>query len=131
MPKHPSDPELKNEFSKHIRELLDTLGPGKIATSLSVTRQMVYNYRDGKNVPSPEVIRRAMEQWPGLRLRYRGRTLSLSDFSNAPKSSPQRQHTQYELWERIKQLSSESVEIEILKKEPFSVQLGVRIRFLS
>ena len=36
---------------------------------------------------------------------------------------------QYELWDVIKKLNSESIEIEILKKESASVQLGVRIFF--
>jgi transcriptional regulator with XRE-family HTH domain len=64
MARPPSDPELKTEFSAQIKSLLSGLTPQEIANVLGVQRQTVYNYRDGKNAPSPEVIRRAMG--PGL-----------------------------------------------------------------
>jgi len=61
MPRPPSDPELKTEFSARINELLTKRTVQDIAAVLQVKRQTVYNYRDGRNAPSPEVIRRAME----------------------------------------------------------------------
>jgi len=128
MPRPPSDPELKTEFSAQIRSLLGRLTAQEIATELGVQRQTVYNYRDGKNAPSPEVIRRAMEAWPDFSLSYRGRTLTLQDFKRKPILTA-RKAVQYELWDVIKKLNSESIEIEILKKESSSVQLGVRIFF--
>jgi transcriptional regulator with XRE-family HTH domain len=128
MPRPPSDPELKTEFSAQIRSLLGRLTAQEIATELGVQRQTVYNYRDGKNAPSPEVIRRAMEAWPHFSLSYRGRTLTLQDFRRKPILTAKKA-VQYELWDVIKKLNSESIEIEILKKESSSVQLGVRIFF--
>lgn len=128
MPRRASDPELKAEFSARINELLAKLTAQEIATALEVKRQMVYNYRDGRNAPSPEVIRRAMEAWPGFSLSYRGKVLALQDFQRKPVLTAKRA-VQYELWDAIKKLDSESVEIEILKKESSSVQLGVRIYF--
>lgn len=128
MPRPPSDPELKTEFSARIVELLAKLDARGIAVALGVKRQMVYNYRDGKNAPSPEVIRRAMEAWPGFSLSYRGKTLSLQDFQRRPVVTAKRA-LQYELWDVIKKMDSESVRVEILKKESSSVQLGVRISF--
>jgi transcriptional regulator with XRE-family HTH domain len=128
MARPPSDPELKNEFSAQIKSLLSRLTAQEIATELGVQRQTVYNYRDGKNVPSPEVIRRAMEAWPDFSLSYRGRTLTLQDFRRKPIVTAKKA-VQYELWDVIKKLNSESIEIEILKKESSSVQLGVRIFF--
>lgn len=91
---------------------------------------MVYNYRDGKNAPSPEVIRRAMEAWPGFALSYRGKVLTLQDFPKRPVLTT-RKAVQFELWEVIKKLDSRSVEIEILERATSSVQLGVRIYFRS
>jgi hypothetical protein len=102
----------------------------QFAAALRVKRQMVYNYRDGRNVPSPEVIRRAMETWPGFSLSYRGKVLALQDFQRRPTLTT-RKAVQLGLWEAIKKLDSESVEIEILGKDISSVQLGVRIRFRS
>jgi transcriptional regulator with XRE-family HTH domain len=128
MPRTPSDPELKAEFSAKIRELLTKFTAREIAASLGIGRQTVYNYRDGKNAPSPEVIRRAMEAWPGFSLSYRCKVLSLQDFPKKLVLTPKKA-LQYELWNAIKQLDSDSVEIEILKKEGASVQLGVRISF--
>ena len=128
MPRSASDPELKAEFSARIVELLDKLTPKEIAKILGVKRQTIYNYRDAKNAPSPEVIRRAMEAWPEFSLSYRGKTLSLQDFEKRPKRTS-KAAMQYELWDVIKHLDSESIEIEILKKESTSVQLGVRISF--
>jgi len=128
MPRPPSDPELKTEFSAQIKSLLSRLTAQEIAAELGVQRQTVYNYRDGKNAPSPEVIRRAMEAWPDFSLSYRGRTLTLQDFARKPVLTAKRA-VQYELWDVIKKLNSESIEIEILKKESASVQLGVRIFF--
>jgi transcriptional regulator with XRE-family HTH domain len=128
MARPPSDPELKNEFSAQIKSLLSRLTAQEIATELGVQRQTVYNYRDGKNAPSPEVIRRAMEAWPDFSLSYRGRTLTLQDFRRKPIVTAKKA-VQYELWDVIKKLNSESIEIEILKKESSSVQLGVRIFF--
>ncbi len=130
MPRPPSDPELKTEFSARIKELLATLTAQKIADALKVKRQTVYNYRDGRNAPSPEVIRRAMETWPGFSLSYRGKVFTLQDFQRKPILAAKRA-IQYELWDVIKQLDSESVQIEILKKESSSVQIGVRIYFRS
>ena len=130
MPRRPSDPELKTEFSARINELLSRVKARDIAASLGVKTQMVYNYRDGKNAPSAEVIRRAMEAWPGFSLSYRGKTLTLHDFQTKPIRTA-RKAIQYELWDAIKKLDSESVEIEILRKEASSVQLGVRIHFRS
>jgi transcriptional regulator with XRE-family HTH domain len=128
MPRQPSDPELKAEFSSRIRELLAKATAQNIATMLGVKRQMVYNYRNSKNAPSPEVIRRAMEAWPGFSLNYRGKVLTLQDFPKRLRISPKKA-IQYEFWDVIKKLDSESVEIEILKKEASSIQLGVRIYF--
>jgi predicted DNA-binding protein YlxM (UPF0122 family) len=134
MPRPPSDPELKTEFSVRIKGLLKKHSAQEIANKLQVKRQTVYNYRDGKNAPSPEVIRRAMEAWPGFSLNYRDRALTLQDYQSKPRITAQKA-IQYELWDVIKKLESESIEIEILKKEPASerepasVQLGVRIYF--
>jgi hypothetical protein len=128
MPRPPSDPELKAEFSARIKELLTKHTAQDMATTLQVKRQTVYNYRDARNAPSPEVIRRAMEAWPGLSLSYRGKVLTLQDFERKPAITAKRA-VQYELWDAIKKLDAESVQIEILKKETSSVQLGVRIRF--
>jgi len=128
MPRHPSDPELKTEFSVRINQLLTKFTARHIATALQVKPQTVYNYRDGKNAPSPEVIRRAMEAWPGFSLSYRGKVFTLQDFKRKPTLTAKRA-VQYELWDAIKKLDSESVQIEILKKESSSVQLGVRIYF--
>jgi hypothetical protein len=128
MPRRPSDPELKTEFSFRIRELLEEHSAQEVANKLQVERQTVYNYRDAKNAPSPEVIRRAMEAWPGLSLNYRNRVLTLQDYQARPRATAKKT-VQYELWDVIKKLESESIEIEILKKEPASVQLGVRIHF--
>jgi len=80
MPKNPSDPELKAEFSARIKELLTRFAAKDLAIALRVERQMIYNYRDGKNSPSSEVIRRALEAWPGFSLSYRGKVLTLQDF---------------------------------------------------
>jgi predicted transcriptional regulator len=74
MPSPASDPELKTEFSTRIKELLSKSTAQEIATALQVKRQMIYNYRDGRNAPSPEVIRRAMETWHEFSLSYRGKT---------------------------------------------------------
>ena len=128
MPRPPSDPELKTEFSARIKALLDKLTAQDIATVLGVQRQTVYNYRDGKNAPSPEVIRRAMEAWPDFSLSYRGKTLTLQDFGSRPTLTAKKAE-QYELWDAIKKLDTESIQIETLKKESSSVQLGVRIFF--
>ena len=130
MPRRPSDPELKTEFSLRIRELLKNHSAQEVADKLQVERQTVYNYREAKNAPSPEVIRRAMETWPGFSLNYRDRVLTLQDYQSRPRITAKRA-VQYELWDLIKKLETESIEIEILKKEPSSVQLGVRIHFLS
>lgn len=130
MPRSPSDPELKREFSSKVCELLKKQTAQKVAAALGVKPQMIYNYRDGKCAPSPEVIRRAMENWRGFSLSYRGKTLTLQDFSTQRKPALARKKAQqYELWDVIKKLDSESIEIEILKKEASSVQLGVRIVF--
>lgn len=128
MPRRPSDPELKTEFSLRIKELLEEHSAQEVANNLRVERQTVYNYRDAKNAPSPEVIRRAMEAWPGFSLNYRNRVLTLQDYQSRPRATVKKA-VQYELWDVIKKLESESIEIEILKKEPTSVQLGVRIHF--
>ncbi|HEY3771048.1 MAG TPA: hypothetical protein VGN44_20415 [Candidatus Angelobacter sp.] len=130
MPKPPSDPDLKAEFAAHIGEKLNELSASAVAAALGVKRQMVYKYRDGLNAPSAEIIRRAMEAWPGLTLTYRGKVLRLQDFERKPVLTA-KQATQYELWDVIKKLDSQSVEIEILDREPSSssLQLGVRIYF--
>jgi transcriptional regulator with XRE-family HTH domain len=130
MPKPPSDPDLKAEFAARIREKLNELSASAVAAALGVKRQMVYKYRDGRNAPSAEVIRRAMEAWSGFTVNYRGKVLRLQDFERKPMLTA-RQAVQYELWDVIKKLDSKSVEIEILDKEPSSssVQLGVRIYF--
>jgi transcriptional regulator with XRE-family HTH domain len=128
MSRPPSDPELKAEFSARIKELLTELPAREVAVALGVERQTIYNYRDGKNAPSPEVIRRAMESWPNFHLNYRGKVLRLQDFERRPTLT-QKRAVQYELWDAIKRLGAESLEIEILKKEASSVQLGVRISF--
>lgn len=132
MPRSASDPELKREFSKHIRTLLGRQSAQNIASILGVKPQMIYNYRDAKCAPSAEVIRRAMEGFPGLSLSYRGKTLTLQDFSTVPKRPlRRREELQYELWDAIRTLRPEAIQIEILKKEIASVQLGVKISFGS
>src|SRR5438270_7736936 len=128
MPRRPSDPELKKEFSLRVKKLLGKHSAKEIANKLQVERQTVYNYRDGKNAPSPEIIRRAMEAWSDFSLNYRNRVWTLQDFQARPRITA-RKAVQYELWDMIKKLETESIEIEILKKEPTSVQIGVRIHF--
>lgn len=128
MPRSPSDPELKAEFSARVNELLRSISAKTIASALGVKRQTVYNYRDGLNAPSAEVIRRAMEAWPNFSLNYRGKRLTLQDFQKRPRITA-KPAVQYELWDVIKKLDSKSVQIEILAREESSVQLGVRINF--
>ncbi len=130
MPKPPSDPDLKAEFAARIREKLNELSASAVADVLHVKRQMVYKYRDGRNAPSADVIRRAMEAWPDFTLNYRGKILRLQDFERKPMLTA-KQAVQYELWDVIKRIDSQSVEIEVLEKEPSSasLQLGVRIYF--
>lgn len=128
MPRSPSDPELKSEFSARIKQVLNTHTAKQVAEILGVRTQTVYNYRDGKNSPSHEVIRRAMEAWPGFVLSYRGKSFSLNDFQTG-RGKLGKLAYQLELWNAIKNLDSRAVEIEILKKESTSVQLGLRIRF--
>jgi hypothetical protein len=130
MPRSPSDPELKAAFSVRIKELLADHTAQDIAITLRVKRQTIYNYRDGKNAPSPEVIRRAMEAWPGFALNYRGKIFTLQDFQRKPVFAAKKA-VQYDLWDAINKLDSESVQIEILKKDASSVQLGVQIYFRS
>ncbi len=100
-----------------------------IADTLGIKRQMVYNYRDGKNAPSPEVIRRAMEAWPDFSLSYRGKVLTLHDFQKRKPALVPEKAIQYELWDVIKKLDSKSVQIEVLERGASSVQLGVTINF--
>jgi|SRR5947209_3850642 len=128
MPRHASDPELKTEFAARIKELLLRFTVKQIAQALHVKPQMVYNYRDARNAPSPEVIRHAMESWPGFTLNYRNSVLTLQHFDRKPALT-QKKAVQYELWDAIKNLDAGSFEIEVLKKEASSVQLGIRIRF--
>ena len=128
MPRHASDPELKAEFATRIKELLGRFSAKEIAQTLKVKPQMVYNYRDGKNAPSPEVIRRAMESWPNFILNYRGKVLTLQYFGRKPMLT-QKRVIQYELWDTIKKLDSQSVEIEILDRAASSVEFGIRIQF--
>ena len=130
MPRAASDPDLKREFSGRIRERLLKESARQVAAVLEVKPQMVYNYRDAKSAPSPEVIRRALETWPDFSISYRGKTLTLQDFHRERKPAMTKAKVQqYELWDVIKKLDSESVEIKILKKESASVQLGVTISF--
>ena|SRR5215472_1643768 len=130
MPRPPSDPDLKREFSARIKQRLLRESARRVAATLQVKTQMVYNYRDGKSAPSPEVIRRALESWPGFTLSYRGKVLSLQDFHQARRPNLAKgEIQQYELWDVIKKLDAECIEITILKKESASVQLGVRISF--
>lgn len=128
MPRAASDTELKVEFGAQIKNLLRKWPAQQIADALVVSRQTVYNYRDGKNAPSPEVIRRAMETWPEFSLKYRGKMLTLQEFHTRPTLAS-KDPVQLGLWDAIEKLDSESVKIEILKKEASSVQLGVRIYF--
>src|SRR5215510_5281763 len=128
MPKSPSDPELKAEFSARINDLLAKHTAQEIAEALHVKRQTVYNYRDGKNAPSTEVIRLAMEAWTGFELNYRGKVFTLQEFQRKPVLTAKRA-IQYKLWDLIKKLDSESVEIEILDRGTSSVQFGLRINF--
>lgn len=130
MPRPKPDPELRSEFSSRINERLRRMGAAQIARVLEVTPQTVYNYRDGKSTPSPEVIRRAMEQWADFVISYRGKTFTLQDFGTNRKL-PRRKTQQYELWDVIKRLDADSVEITVLKKAPSSVQLGLEIKFRS
>jgi hypothetical protein len=70
-----------------------------------------------------------MEAWPNFFLNYRGKVLTLQDYQSKPRLSPKRA-VQLELWDAIKKLEAESIEIEILEKAPpSSVKLGVRINF--
>jgi len=69
-----------------------------------------------------------MEEWSEFSLSYRGRTLTLQDFRRKPVIAAKKA-MQYELWDAIKKLDTESIQIEILKKEASSVQLGVKIYF--
>lgn len=70
-----------------------------------------------------------MEEWPSFFLKYRGKVLTLQDFRSKPRVVTNRA-VQLELWDAIKKLEAESIEIEILEKvPPSSVKLGVRINF--
>ena len=112
MPRPPSDPDLKREFSSRIKDLLLRQSAREIAAALEVKPQMVYIYRDAKSAPSPEVIRRALEKWPGLSISYRGKILSLQDFDRPRRLTVARAKAQqYELWDLIKKLDSDSIEI--------------------
>ena len=43
-------------FTKHIRQLIEAEGVTNLAKRLNVTRQTIYNWRDGSNTPSTKQL---------------------------------------------------------------------------
>ena len=88
-----------------IVEKLKTLSISQAARDLKVSRQAIYDFRDGTYCPSMAVIQRACEVWK-LEFGFRGMKISKDSFkpekSSKGKSSDQEtQRTFFDLWDQL------------------------------
>jgi DNA-binding XRE family transcriptional regulator len=130
MPKKPSDPDFRDEIALKFKEAIKNKGLTKkaAAADLEVTRQSLYLYTKAKVLPSPDVIRRAMELWK-IDLTYRDHRLTLEDLSGVAPSPRLAEAVQMTLWDVIKKLDNQSVKVEIKDKNLSSIELKVSINF--
>ena len=130
MSKRPSDPDFRAEIAAKFKYAIKDkrLTKKAAAQDLGVTRQSLHLYTRGKVLPSPDVIRRAMELWK-ISLTFRGHRLTLEDLSTVGQSRLAVVPIQMTLWDVIKKLDNQSVKVEIKDKDVSSIQLKVSINF--
>jgi DNA-binding XRE family transcriptional regulator len=132
MSKKPSDPDFRAEIAAKFKDAIrnQKLTKKAAAQDLQVTRQSLYLYTKAKVLPSPEVIRRAMDLWK-IDLTYRDRRLTLEDLSQPEQNRLAVVPIQMTLWDVIKRLDNQSVKVEIKDKDLDLLELKVSINFRS
>lgn len=100
------------------------------AKTLRVSRQMLDLYLDGKAMPGPDVILRAMKEW-NFPLNYRGREITSSQLSRPMVTATHAEPEQLllPLKDAIHSLDERDLSVRIAKKEPDGIQLEVSIKF--
>ena len=93
------------EATALIIEKLRSLSISQAARDLKVSRQAIYDFKDGNYCPSLAVIQRACAAWK-LEFGFRGMKISKDSFKSkkSPKNqqAPEAQLTFFDLWDQLK-----------------------------
>ena len=125
------DQDFRDEVAKRLAAEIRgrRLSKKTAAQTLEVSRQILDLYLKARVTPRPEVLRRACNAWPSLVFRFRDHVFSVTHFEQpSPSSEPP---TQPSLFDALNSLQKENLKISIVKHEPQSLELSVRIEFAS
>ena|ERR1700687_6241244 len=126
------DDPLRCEIARRFKESIATLRISKTqaAKDLHVSRQMLYQYLEGKSLPKHAVLQRACSEWK-LELKYNTLIVNAASFPQPiPKGAPWRQ-LDLNLQAAIEQLENQNVAVRILRKVNGRVELQVDLDFGS
>jgi transcriptional regulator with XRE-family HTH domain len=122
----PKDIQLREAFSKAIRDLLESgVSAARIAAEIGVRRQTVYLYRDKKVTPSARKVHRLCEEW-SVTLDIGGFKFGEAAFSQPAKSSSKSE--QLSLLKYLERLPPESFDIRVLGRvgEAFRIEVSIK-----
>lgn len=104
MPATKPQGELRKRAAALIIRKLKTISISQAARDLKVSRQAIYDYRDGNFCPSLAVIRRACKAW-NLEFEVYGMKVSEQSFKAKPapaiKPAPPVQLNLFDLWTQL------------------------------
>jgi transcriptional regulator with XRE-family HTH domain len=123
--------DFRREVAESFRAALKRKGITKTqaADDLGISRQAFYKYLSAQTAPKGPVLQRACQIW-GITLNYRGLVIAETSF---PKARIKKESTpvQQLLFDALKSLSDENLEIKILRRRAKSVLLSIEIRFAN
>ena len=124
-PTKPID-ELRRYAKERIVAKIDALGVAKAASQLRVSRQAIYDIRNGTYCPSLGLIQRASEVW-GLEFTFRG--LKVGKKTLQPKRQTHDQSEQMNLaFQALELLDKQQLEEVRTRKTGKTVELTFRFK---
>ena len=125
--------DLRAQAAALIVEKLKHLSISQAARDLKVSRQAIYDFKDGTYCPSLAVIQRACEVWK-LEFGFRGMTISKDIFKpkKLPKGQrPPDQETQYTFFDLWDQLQDQRMTVVRARHVDGAVEMTLRISIPS
>lgn len=118
--------ELRRRAARLIVAHLHRITVAQAASDLKISRQAVYDIKNGEYCPCLSLVQRACEVW-GLKFEFRGILIDNTSLKGKPDAAPTMPETQGNLLEVLGQLASRNFEVIDAKPMGSAVEITLRL----
>ena len=117
--------ELRKQAADLIIDRLNTTKVAKVADDLGISRQAVYDIKNGKYCPSLSLVQKACEAWK-VKFNFRGVLIESTSFRTHVEGSASPVATQAPLFDPLQALDHRS--FEVIHTKPMGRDLEITLR---